>query len=453
MNQVSIFKYMQKSQTALRWSISVGLAIVISLIFAGITLSNQINVNKKILSALSPYLMTQIEANDRTEIMRIFNSVNQSEDAKLVLVKNGTVVATTGDVQDIDLPYNGTKTSFELFNGAFTKNEIIVSNKIKRNSSSTEAVVYFSSPLLPIIRNTMALMILSFIGSMLISILVSWRTRRSLKKALKPLEQLHEEIRSLKSSDSKSTPIKIKELEDIRQTIIDTRVELDEANEKIAKQKAKEMNAESYKRLIHDLHNPVAALRQMVRVQNSFDTDEESKKEALESIPVIAEEILQQVTAAKKNLENDPNEFQELDLRNCLQDSYYQVRAAFKDKQDKIMLTLPERPVYIKHDPATLKRAVVNLLENGLEASKSKVELSLSSDGNFTSIRVDDDGHGLSSDKVSQYLQGRGQSSKASRQAFGLSSTNHIARSHGGKVIYRKNDLGGASFEIRLEAP
>jgi signal transduction histidine kinase len=52
--------------------------------------------------------------------------------------------------------------------------------------------------------------------------------------------------------------------------------------------------------------------------------------------------------------------------------------------------------------------------------------------------------------KVPVYLQGRGQSGKANRQAFGLSSTNHIVRSHGGKLIYRKSDLGGSSFEIRL---
>ncbi|MDD4976940.1 MAG: ATP-binding protein, partial [Bacteriovorax sp.] len=172
----------------------------------------------------------------------------------------------------------------------------------------------------------------------------------------------------------------------------------------------------------------------------------------LELVPVIAEEILLQVTAAKRNLENDPNDFQEVDLRNCLRESFYQVRSAFKDHKDKIILNLPETPVLIKHDPAMQKRAVINLLENGLEASKNKVELSLSINETYTSIKVSDDGTGLSEDKVSLYLQGRGQSSKANRQAFGLSSTNHIVRTHGGKVIYNKSNLGGASFEIRLEA-
>lgn len=452
-NQISIFKYVHKSQTTLRWIITLVLTLAISIIFASMNLSNQISSNKKILNALSPYIMTQVEVNDRVEINRILGSITKSEDSKLVLVKNGKVFSSTDTSLELDLPFTTPLIKLQLFGGMFTKNEIIVVNILKRNNSSEESELFLFSPLTPIIRKTLGIMAITFLTSILISILVSWRTRRTLKKALQPLEQLHEEIRNLKSNTTvSSTPIKIKELEDIRQTIINTRGDLEIANEKIAAQKAKELNIESYKQLIHDLHNPVAALRQMVRIQTSPDADAESKQEAFESMPAIAEGMLLQVTAAKKNLENDSNDFQEVDLRNCLKESYYQVRSAFEEQKDKIILNLPDTPVLMKHDPAMLKRAVINLLENGLEASKNKVELSLDTSGKFTSIKVSDDGAGLSEDKVSLYLQGRGQSGKANRQAFGLSSTNHIVRTHGGKVIYRKSNLGGASFEIRLEA-
>lgn len=452
-NQISIFKYVQKSQAALRWTITLVLTLAISLAFAAMNLSSQISSSKKILDALSPYIMTQVEVNDRIEINRILNSVTKSEDSKLVLVKDGNVFSTTDAGLELDLPFSAPLIKLQFLGGLFTLNEIIVVNTLKRNNSSAASKLYLYSPLAPIIDRTLGIMAITFLTSVFISILVSWRTRRALKKALKPLEQLHEEIRNLKLNTADiSAPIKIQELEDIRQTILSTRNELELANDKIAKQRAKELNAESYKRLIHDLHNPVAALRQMVRIQTSPDVDEESKQEALESVPVIAEEILQQVTAAKKNLENDSNDFAEVDLRNCLRESFYQVRSAFKDHKDKIILNLPEMPVIMKHDPMMLKRAVVNLLENGLEASKDKVELSLDTNDQFTSIKVSDDGAGLSEDKVSLFLQGRGLSSKANRQAFGLSSSNHIARTHGGKIIYQKSSLGGASFEIRLEA-
>ena len=111
-------------------------------------------------------------------------------------------------------------------------------------------------------------------------------------------------------------------------------------------------------------------------------------KKLLNQFQIIAEEILQQVTAAKKNLENDSNDFAEVDLRNCLRESFYQVRSAFKDHKDKITLNIPESPVLMRHDPAMLKRAIVNLLENGLEASRDKVELSLDTNDQFIFIKV-----------------------------------------------------------------
>lgn len=452
-NQISIFKYMYLSQAIFRWVLSIVLAIFISFIITGINLYHKINSNQKVLNALSPYVMTLVEVNDRTEINRVLGSVVKNENAKLVLVKDGNVYATTGDVQELDSPYSQSKINFKLFDGLFSNNEIIVKNSFKRSSSSSESTLYYFGPLGPIISNTLVIMFLVFAISILISILVSYRTRKSLKGALKPLEQLNEEIKNIKLNKSQvSTPIKIKELEEIRQTIIETRHDLDFANEKIATQKAKELSADAYKRLIHDLHNPVAALRQMVKIQTMPNIDEESKQEALESVPEIAEEILLQVTAAKKNLEYDSLEFQNIDIRNCVKECFNQIRSIANDRDNKLSLSIPDYPIFIKHDPAMLKRAIINLLENGIEASINKVKLELEQNETYTSIKVADDGNGLSEDKVSLFLQGRGMSNKGNRQAFGLTSASHIARSHGGKIIYQKSDLGGASFEIRLEA-
>jgi hypothetical protein len=78
-NQISIFKYMHKSQAPLRWLVSLSLTFAISFVIAGMNLSNTISANQKILNALSPYLMTQVEVNDRIEIGRILNSVTKSD--------------------------------------------------------------------------------------------------------------------------------------------------------------------------------------------------------------------------------------------------------------------------------------------------------------------------------------------------------------------------------------
>ena len=226
-NQISIFKYVHKSQTALRWTITLVLTLTISLAFSTMNLSSQISSSKKILDALSPYIMTQVEVNDRIEINRILNSITKSEDSKLVLVKDGKVFSTTDATLELDLPFSIPLIKFQLLGGSFTNNEIIIINTLKRNNTSAASKLFLYSPLTPIFNKTLGIMAITFLTSIFISILVSWRTSRALKKALKPLEQLHEEIRSLKSNTADaSTPIKIKELEDIRQTIMSTRDDL-----------------------------------------------------------------------------------------------------------------------------------------------------------------------------------------------------------------------------------
>lgn len=115
-------------------------------------------------------------------------------------------------------------------------------------------------------------------------------------------------------------------------------------------------------------------------------------------------------------------------------------------------LEVPDGPVIAAHDPDLLQRAIINLLENGIEAAGSKVRVALHQSSEGASITISDDGPGMDESQVSLHLQGRGQSSKADRQAFGLSSANHIVRAHGGRIIYRRGELGGASFEIRLGA-
>ena len=220
----------------------------------------------------------------------------------------------------------------------------------------------------------------------------------------------------------------------------------------MAHEKAKKLSAESYKRLIHDLKNPVAALGQMVRILTNPATDAEDSLFIATEIPKIAEQLLNQISAAKYNLENEPQNLHESDLRKCVQASFDQVmRTLSKDNANKLNIVVPTDPIVSAHDPLTLQRAIINLIENAVDASQEKVLLTLEKTSTHALIKVSDDGCGMDETKVSLHLQGKGQSSKANRQAFGLSSVKHIVCSHGGQVIYGKSALGGASFEIRLE--
>jgi signal transduction histidine kinase len=425
-------------------------AFVISLLFAGLSLGNRIDSDRQMLAALSPYLSTLVESSDRPELLRVVQSVSEAKGADVVLVQDGNVLATNKSTADLDMPFEKPKINFHLFGTDFSSTLIISSLEVRRSGySSQNTSLYIMTPLMPSVRYTISIFLVTFFVSMLVSQFSARQTRKAIKKTLKPLDQLHSAIKGLTTeSDMMSEPIHIRELEEIRYTVNQTKIDLDNAKDRLAEEKAKKLSSDSYKRLIHDLHNPVAALRQMSRVANDPQQDAETRDEAALSIPRIADQILNQVTSAKKNLEEEPISLRDSNVVLCIEESIAQVKAVTLSKT--IISDFPKGSVIAPHDPALLKRALINLLENGVEAANNIVRVSILQNEDMAFIKVCDDGPGMDETQIPIYFQGRGQSGKANRQAFGLSSTNHIVRSHGGKLIYRKSDLGGSSFEIRL---
>lgn len=451
MKNISLFKHINSSLNPFRWAISLIVAVLISGLFAVISLEARLDRDKKVAESLSPYLATLVESSDRPELLRVLNSVSEATQSDVVLTQDGVVFASSRSLEELDRPFIKPKTKLHFWGMDFGKNEILTTTDVKRSGhNTTGASVHILSPLLPSLKSTIGIFIAVFIVSVMISFLSARQMRIAIKKALRPLDQLHAEIKGMVSEDGEtSTPIQIRELEEIRNTVLTTKVALSNAKDQLAETKAKKLSSDAYKRLIHDLHNPVSALRQMANLANDESQDNQTKIEAASSIPRLADQILSQVTSAKKNLEEEPIALRELNIIDCIQDGVRQVESLGLNKS--IVTKFDSELLNVPHDPTLFKRAIVNLLENGLEAANSQVHVSVMKNNNQAFIRVCDDGIGMDENKVPVYLQGRGQSGKANRQAFGLSSTNHIVRSHGGKLIYRKSDLGGSSFEIRLE--
>ncbi len=449
-NTISFFRHVNNSLNPYRWVISLVVASLISLFFAGLSLGNRIDSDRLMLSALSPYLATLVESSDRPELLRVVQSVSEAKKSDVVLVQDDNVLATNKSIADLDMPFVMPKINFHFFDTDFSPTQIISSLEVKHSGyPSLNASLYIMTPLMPSIRNTVSVFAITFFVSILVSMFSARQTRKAIKKTLKPLDQLHSDIKGLVTEeDMISEPIYIREFEEIRHTVNQTKIDLDNAKDRLAEEKAKKLSAESFKCLIHDLHNPVAVLRLRARIANDPLQDSETREEAALSIPRIADQILNQVTAAKKNLEEEAVSLRESNIVKCIEESIAQVNALTLRKS--IVSTISEGSVIVAHDPVLLKRALINLLENGVEAANSVVRVSILQSENMAMIKVCDDGPGMDETKIPIYFQGRGQSGKANRQAFGLSSTNHIVRSHGGKLIYRKSDLGGSCFEIRL---
>jgi hypothetical protein len=78
-NTISFFRHVNNSLNPYRWAISLVVAFVISLLFAGLSLGNRIDSDRQMLAALSPYLSTLVESSDRPELLRVVQSVSEAK--------------------------------------------------------------------------------------------------------------------------------------------------------------------------------------------------------------------------------------------------------------------------------------------------------------------------------------------------------------------------------------
>lgn len=450
-HQKSFVTHLQNSLFKSGWTIAVSIAIITSLAVGIVSIHEIISTKRETLKGLSFHLSTLIDSNDRIEVLRLLSSISRNDNSDVSLIVDDIEFANSYNNERLDQKFIKDSHIIEVF-GSFlnSKHLIIYVPILKTIYAPQSGILVYRLP----IKNLLPKILISLFVSFTLSIIALYYLNRRLKiaidQSLSPLEDLQKEIRNFQNQDQKSSEISIIEFEEIRQTIIHSKKELKLANEKVASQKAKEINSEIYRRLIHDLQNPLAALKTMVSLISSEETNESIKSEAIDSIIPITEEILNQIIAAKKNFEFDCKSLISTDLRVLIEETIKQVNAAFPSAKNKIVFESPSAPVFYPCDKSTLKRSLINIIENGLEVCRERIDISLMQTRGCTSIFISDDGNGLDELKFNEMISGKGFSNKGDRQALGLSSANHIVQIHGGKLINQRSQLGGACIEMRL---
>jgi signal transduction histidine kinase len=452
---ISLASHVDQMLRKYRRGIPVVSAVVVSFAFGGCILFSSIRTDGQTLRAIDAHVASLVETQDRPELQRLVKSIGDEKAGTLQVVEGGIVVASSHSISDLDRPYQEPR-NFNLISGSSISSEGLltqVSVHRPHGPKETDAKLVMLTPLTPLVfwSAFVALFVLNV--GLLIGSRFGERLRQTIELALGPVGELDNAIRSLDTLDDPSTLKRngIRELDSIRDAILETHEALVNARDALAEQKAKELAAEAYRRLIHDLHNPIAALRTLVKVANLPSLTAEERASAADRIPYIAEQILSQINSAKSNIDFEAKILKDEDIRTCVSEATDQAKLASPRLGTvEIESQIPEEPVVFPHDATLLNRAVSNLVKNAMDACRTRVRVVVKKVPSGASIQVLDDGPGISEEKVGLYLQGRSKSTKGDRQAFGLAAANHIVRAHGGRIIYRASEFGGACFEIRI---
>ena len=190
----------------------------------------------------------------------------------------------------------------------------------------------------------------------------------------------------------------------------------------------------------HDLRTPLTRLK----LQLAFIKQQELAKKMSDDIEEM-ERMLNEYLEFAKFQKNENTKL--VDINKIIKD------ISKKYDSEKIK-TLFEGDLEITVRPNSIRRCLINLIDNGLSYGK-KVEILTKKTANNVVILIDDDGPGVPENEYQNIMKpfyridkSRGQNK--SGVGLGLSISNDIIRSHGGSISLEKSHLNGLRVRIFL---
>lgn len=138
----------------------------------------------------------------------------------------------------------------------------------------------------------------------------------------------------------------------------------------------------------------------------------------------------------------------EMDIRELLYDSIRAVEPAVSADGIAIVPDFPEEPVMVSCDDTRLRRAVTNILSNGVRYARSELRLTCCADKRNVTIRIQDDGDGIATEDL-PHIFDRFYMGKSGKSGIGLALTKEIIHLHKGTIRAYNGD-SGAVFEISI---
>ena len=201
----------------------------------------------------------------------------------------------------------------------------------------------------------------------------------------------------------------------------------------------------------HELKTPLMAIQGYAEGIQAGVMDTDSAAEVIlaesDRMTELVDELLD---ISKIDMGRQPLTLSETDIRELLYDSIRAVEPAAAASGITIAPDFPEEPVMVKCDDTQMRRAVTNILTNGLRYAHSQLCLTCRPDKRNVIIRIQDDGDGIAEGDL-PHIFDRFYMGKSGKSGIGLALTKEIIHVHKGTIRARNGDTG-AVFEITLPA-
>ena len=201
----------------------------------------------------------------------------------------------------------------------------------------------------------------------------------------------------------------------------------------------------------HELKTPLMAIQGYAEGIQAGVMDTASAAEViLEESDRMTELVEELLDISKIDMGRQQLALSETDIRELLYDSIRAVEPAAAASGITIAPDFPEEPVMVKCDDTQMRRAVTNILTNGLRYARSELRLTCRPDKRNVIIRIQDDGNGIAETDL-PHIFDRFYMGESGKTGIGLALTKEIIHLHKGRIC-ACNGEPGAVFEISIPA-
>ena len=199
----------------------------------------------------------------------------------------------------------------------------------------------------------------------------------------------------------------------------------------------------------HELKTPLMAIQGYAEGIQAGVMDTGSAAEViLKESDRMTELVDELLDISKIDMGRQPLALSEMDVRELLYDSIRAVEPAAAAGGIAIVPDFPEEPVMVSCDDTRLRRAVTNILSNGVRYARSELHLTCRADRRQVTIRIQDNGDGIAEADL-PHIFDRFYMGKSGKSGIGLALTKEIIHLHKGTIRARNGDTG-AVFEISI---
>ena len=199
----------------------------------------------------------------------------------------------------------------------------------------------------------------------------------------------------------------------------------------------------------HELKTPLMAIQGYAEGIQAGVMDTGSATEViLKESDRMTELVDELLDISKIDMGRQPLTLSEMDVRELLYDSIRAVEPAAAGGGIAIVPDFPEKPVMVSCDDTRLRRAVTNILSNGVRYARSELRLTCRADKRYVTIRIQDDGDGIAEADL-PHIFDRFYMGRSGKSGIGLALTKEIIHLHKGTIRAYNGDTG-AVFEISI---